>query len=296
MSVTVGFEPEQGSGPVHRRERFAYGILLRIAYDGSGYSGLAIQSNARTIAGELQTAIRTMAADATSLKVCSRTDAGVHARCQYVVFETNSSISMRGWVLGLSALLPPDVAVLSAARVRPGTDISKRAKQKTYRYRVLQGTIRDPFHEGRSWRVFDRLNHARMRAEARSLIGTHDFRAFRGSADFRKNTVRTMHDVSVELDPNHPRMLEISVTGNAFMFNMVRIIAGTLVDVGRNKRDLGAIAQAIATGDRLTLGMTAPAAGLFLHHIELDEPVHDEWPYHLDGAPVIDSEDARLSG
>jgi tRNA pseudouridine38-40 synthase len=283
-------------GPIKRRERFARGVLLRVAYDGAGYSGLAIQSNANTIAGELQTAIRSMAADATSIRVCSRTDAGVHARCQYVVFETNSAIGMRGWVLGLGSLLPPDIAVLSAGLVRPGTDISKRAKQKTYRYRVLQGTIRDPFQEGRSWRVFDRLNHSRMRQEALSLIGTHDFRAFRGSADFRTNTVRTILQASVEVDPTQPRMLELSVTGNAFLFNMVRIIAGSLVDIGRGKLELGAIARAIASGDRLALGMTAPAAGLFLENIVLDEEVRDEWPYHLDGAPVIDSEQARASG
>jgi tRNA pseudouridine38-40 synthase len=278
----------QGPEPVHRRERFAHGVLLRIAYDGSGYSGLAIQSNARTIAGELQTAIRNMASDATSLRVCSRTDAGVHARCQYVVFETDVSIGMRGWVLGLGGTLPPDIAVLSAGRVRPGTDISKRAKQKTYCYRVLQGTIRDPFQEGRSWRVFDRLNHDRMRAAAKTLLGTHDFRAFRGSADFRTNTIRTIHDASVTVDPSQPRMLEIRVTGNAFLFNMVRIIAGTLVDIGRGKLELDAIQRAISSGDRLALGMTAPAAGLFLEHIELNEPVSDEWPYHLDGAPVTD--------
>jgi tRNA pseudouridine38-40 synthase len=285
-----------GSEPVFYRERYAHGVLLRIAYDGSGYSGLAIQSNAQTIAGELQTAIRKMAPDATSLRVCSRTDAGVHARCQYVVFETNSAIGMRGWVLGLGSNLPPDIAVLSAARVRPGTDISKRAKQKTYCYRVLQGTIRDPFQEGRSWRVFDRLNHIRMGAAAQTLLGTHDFRAFRGSADFRTNTIRTIHQADVTVDPTQARMLEVRITGNAFLFNMVRIIAGTLVDIGRGKLELGSIAEGIASGNRLALGMTAPAAGLFLEHIELIEPVSEEWPYHLDGAPVTDYSAPSASG
>ncbi|HEX2734467.1 MAG TPA: tRNA pseudouridine(38-40) synthase TruA [Polyangiaceae bacterium] len=272
--------------PRRLREEYAYGILLRVAYDGSRYSGLAIQSNAHTIAGELQRAIRTMASDASSIKVCSRTDAGVHARGQYVVFETNIAIGMRGWVLGLGGLLPPDIAVLSAARVKPGLEISKSARQKTYRYSVLQGTIRDPFHESRSWRVFDRLNHERMRAEAQTLLGTHDFRAFRGSADFRTNTVRTIVDTKVELAAHHARLLDITVTGNAFLFNMVRIIAGTLVDVGRGKLEQGAFLRAIESGDRLALGMTAPAAGLFLERIDLNVDFEDEWPYHLDGAPV----------
>jgi tRNA pseudouridine38-40 synthase len=261
-------------------------VLLKLAYDGSGYSGLAIQSNARTIAGELLRAIRSMDPDASSLRVCSRTDAGVHARGQYVCFDTNSNISMRGWLLGLTSVLPPDVAVLSAARIEPGFELSKRAVSKTYRYAILQGTLRDPFHEGRSWRVFDRLNHQDMRNEARHLVGTHDFRAFRGSADFRTNTVRTISEVRVEPSTCHPRLLEITVTGNAFLFNMVRIIAGTLVDIGRNKLQSGAISRALASGNRLQLGMTAPAAGLFLEHIELTERGLDEWPYHLDGAPA----------
>jgi tRNA pseudouridine38-40 synthase len=286
--------PSDDSAPP--RYRYERGVLLKIAYDGSGYSGLAIQSNARTIAGELLRAIRSMAPDASSLKVCSRTDAGVHARGQYVLFETNSNISMRGWLLGLSGLLPPDIAVLRAARIAVGFQLSKQAVSKTYRYCVLQGTIRDPFHENRSWRVFDRLNHRAMAAEAASLLGTHDFRAFRGSADFRTNTVRTITNVCVEPSSCHPRLLEIAVTGNAFLFNMVRIIVGTLVDVGRDKLSSGAISRAIASGDRLHLGMTAPAAGLFLEHIELKDHGHDEWPYHLDGAPAADSEVSAARG
>lgn len=265
--------------------RYKYGILLKVAYDGSQYSGLAIQDNANTVAGELLKAIRTLDPEAGSLRVCSRTDAGVHARGQYVVFDTNQYISNRGWVLGLGGLLPPDIAILSAACVPPAYLPSNHAKSKTYTYWVLQGTIRDPFLEQRSWRVFERLNHSRMREEAKSLVGTHDFRAFRGRNDFRTNTVRTLSRVDIVPEPAPSRVLKISVTGNAFMYNMVRIIAGTLVDVGRGRVAPGAIARAIQSGDRLDLGMTAPAAGLYLDHIELDDTGTNEWPYHLDGAP-----------
>lgn len=265
--------------------RYKYGILLKLAYDGSGYSGLAIQDNANTVAGELLKAIRTLAPEAGSLRVCSRTDAGVHARGQYVVFDTNQYITNRGWVLGLSGLLPPDIAVLSAASVPPAFLPSNHAKWKTYTYWVLQGTIRDPFLEQRSWRVFERLNHSRMREEAALLLGTHDFRAFRGRNDFRTQTVRTLTDVAISPEPAPSRVLKISVTGNAFMYNMVRIIAGTLVDVGRGRVAPGAVTRAIHSGNRLDLGMTAPAAGLYLDHIQLDDTGTNEWPYHLDGAP-----------
>lgn len=263
--------------------RYKYGILLKVAYDGSHYSGLAIQDNATTIAGQLLQAIRTLDPHSSSLRVCSRTDAGVHARCQYVVFDTNQFIHNRGWVLGLSGLLPPDIAVLSAAVVPPAYLPSNHAISKTYSYWVLQGTIRDPFLESRSWRIFERLDHARMRQEAQALIGTHDFRAFRGRNDFRTNTVRTISRVDIVAHDAPSRVLQISVTGTAFMYHMVRIIAGTLVDVGRGRCDPGAFSRAIATGNRLELGMTAPPEGLYLDSIQLDDPGTNEWPNHLDG-------------
>jgi tRNA pseudouridine38-40 synthase len=272
--------------PERRRRHYDGAVLLRIAYDGQNYSGLAVQDNATTIAGILHAAIQTMDPEASTLRVCSRTDAGVHARGQYVCFDTNRQISMRGWLLGLTGELPPDIAILSAARISPGFVPRKHALSKTYRYCVLQGTIRDPFWEGRSWRVFDRLNHTLMRQEAADLLGTHDFRAFRGRSDFRTNTLRSITGVAVQRAAHHDRLLEITVTGNAFLYHMVRIIAGTLVDVGRGRVSPGAVRRALANSERTTLGMTAPAAGLFLHEIELDERGHDEWPYHLDGAPA----------
>lgn len=264
---------------------YEHGILLTIAYDGELFSGLAVQGPIRTVGGELQRAIRAMDPNAGKLRVCSRTDKGVHAREQYVVFDTNKQIGMRGWLLGLCGHLPREITVLRAARVDPGFRLSQQALRKTYRYLVLQGTLRDPFLEGRAWRVSERLNHENMRRAARLLEGTHDFRAFRGRNDFRSNTVRTIHSVTVEPLPERPRVLAITVTGNAFLFNMVRIICGTLVDIGRDKRDIGAITAALDSGNRLDLGMTAPAAGLYLEHIDLAERGTEEWPYHLDGEP-----------
>ena len=262
------------------------GVLLKIAYDGRNYSGLAIQDNAITIAGVLEQAIAKMDPDASRLRVCSRTDAGVHARGQYVAFDTNKDISMRGWLLGITGEIPSDIAILSAARIRPGFELSKAARQKTYRYSILQGTIRDPFLTGLSWRVSERLNHTRMQCEARDLLGTHDFRAFRGRSDLRIDTVRTMNEVSLEPSPVQRRVVHITVTGSAFLYHMVRIIAGTLVDVGRGKLEPGAVKRALSSGNRLDLGMTAPAAGLCLERIDLTEIGTDEWPYHLDGAPA----------
>ena len=282
--VQVGAEAEKDE---RHRSSYARGILLTIAYDGEQFSGLAVQGTIRTVGGELQKAILAMDPNAGRIRVCSRTDKGVHARQQYVVFDTNKDIGMRGWLLGLCGHLPREITVHRAARVDPGFRVSKRAIQKTYRYLILQGTLRDPFLEGRAWRVSERLNHENMRRAAKFLEGTHDFRAFRGSSDSRSNTVRTIHTVTVEPLSEQPRVLAITVTGTAFLFNMVRIICGTLVDIVRENRDPSAIRRAIRSGDRLDLGMTAPAAGLYLERIDLAEGGTDEWPYHLDGEPRV---------
>jgi tRNA pseudouridine38-40 synthase len=127
-----------------------------------------------------------------------------------------------------------------------------------------------------------------MRREAALLLGTHDFAAFRGRNDFRTETVRTISDVAITESPLMPRCLQIRVTGNRFLYHMMRIISGTLVDVGRGKCPPQAVSRAIASGDRLELGMTAPAAGLCLENIVLRTQGTDEWPYHLDGEPAVD--------
>jgi tRNA pseudouridine38-40 synthase len=124
--------------------------VLTIAYDGSYFSGIAPQNNARTVSAVLREAIARMDPDAGSLRIASRTDAGVHARGQVVAFHSRSKIASRGWLLGLSGLLPPEVAVVSAARAAAGFDPSKRALGKRYRYLILQGSIRDPFYNARA--------------------------------------------------------------------------------------------------------------------------------------------------
>lgn len=210
----------------------------------------------------------------------SRTDARVHARGQLVCFDTDTKIGMRGWVLGLGSHLPPDVAVVRAARVSAGFNPSKSARGKTYRYTVLRGTLRDPFLHNRSWRVHDRLDLELMRREAESLLGTHDFVAFRGAADIRKDTVRTIDRASLTECTTQPRCVLFEIHGDRFLFNMVRIIVGTLVDVGRGRAEPGAVRRALTSGERLDLGMTAPAEGLCLERVDMAEPGLEFWPEH----------------
>jgi tRNA pseudouridine38-40 synthase len=254
-------------------------LLLTLAFDGASFSGFAPQARVPTVGSALDSAIRQMDPEAGPLRVASRTDAGVHARGQVASFDSSTRISCRGWLLGLSGHLPPQIAIQRVARVPAGYNPSRRARSKVYSYWLLRGTLRDPFLQGRAWRVHDTLDLGLMRAECAALLGSHDFAAFRGSADFRKTTVRTLSEASLEPHASLERCLVFRVRGDRFLYNMVRIIVGTLVDVGRGRVAPGAVRRAIASKQRTDLGMTAPPDGLYLECVELDDRGSDEWPY-----------------
>jgi tRNA pseudouridine38-40 synthase len=254
------------------------GVLLWLAYDGTEFSGMAKQTNGRTVAGELEGAIRTMDPRASAVRNVSRTDRGVHALDQVVAFDTKKDISARGWLLGLTGHLPASIAIVRAASVPAGFEPRGHVVHKTYRYRILQSKVRDPFLDNSAWRIEQRLNLDLMRAEANDLVGTHDFAAFRGAQDQRPETNRTIFHATLQPDPADRRILWIEINGNKFLYHMVRIIVGTLVDVGRGRTNPGAVRTALASLNRNDLGMTAPPQGLFLSHIQLDEPVADAWP------------------
>jgi tRNA pseudouridine38-40 synthase len=254
------------------------GVLLRVAYDGTEFSGMARQENARTISGELAGAIATMDPRASALRHVSRTDAGVHARGQVVAFDTTRSISSRGWVLGLTRQLPKSIAVVGAACVPLAFDPRQHVRCKTYRYRILQSPVRDPFLDRFAWRIEQRLNHDDIQQEASDLVGIHDFAAFRGVADQRTDTARNILHASWQRDVSEPRVWHVDITGDRFLYHMVRIIVGTLVDVGRGRTNRGAVRSALASLRRTDLGMTAPAHGLELLHVELDGSGSDPWP------------------
>jgi tRNA pseudouridine38-40 synthase len=165
-----------------------------------------------------------------------------------------------------------------ATRVADGWDPRHHALGKVYRYVVFESAIRDPLLANRAWRVGERLNHRVIAAEAQSLIGEHDFRAFRGALDERENTVRHIFRAEVRIARSDARCLEIEIEGDRFLYRMMRIIAGTLVDVGRGRIVQGAIARALESGSRSDLGITAPPDGLFLDRVMLDDYGHDPWP------------------
>jgi len=213
-----------------------------------------------------------------SLRGSSRTDAGVHAHGQRVAFDPARAIPPRGWVLGLCSHLPSDISVRSAGMIDRGFEPRHHSLGKRYAYSLLLDRVRDPFLDRMAWRIGDELDLEAARSEAASLIGTHDFQAFRSSADERTNTERTMTGISVERVQADPRQVRIEVEGSAFLHNMVRIIVGTLVDVARGRLPAGACSRALASGSRADLGITAPAHGLCLERVRLDREPDEVWP------------------
>jgi len=253
-----------------------FDVLLTVAYDGARFAGFAPQPSQRTVHGELLTAVRALDDSVSELRYASRTDAGVHARGQLVALAPNKVIPPRGWVLGLDAHLPHDVAVRRAREVPRGFEPRASRLGKRYRYRIMRDAVRDPLMDGRAWRLGGSLDVGRARSEATLLLGTHDFRAFRSSSDARTSTIRSLRRAElVEGALDDARMLDVIIEGDAFLHNMVRIVVGTLVDVAMGRLEPGAVARAIASGRREDLGITAPAHGLCLDEVFV-EPT-PEW-------------------
>lgn len=247
------------------------GIRLTLAYDGADFAGWARQPGQRTVQGTVEEAIATMNGASVDLRAASRTDAGVHAIGQVAAFDAAREIPELGWLHGLNSALPDDVVVTDSAACAVGYNPRFDTTGKTYRYLVLRGRIRDPLLRRTSWYLGQRkdgreLDLGAMREAASVLIGTHDFQAFRAADDDRENTTRTLTRVELEDGwAGEPRLLAFEVEGNAFMKNMVRIIVGTLVAVGRGALDAKDVQALLGPkGHREHAGPTAPAYGLTL--------------------------------
>jgi tRNA pseudouridine38-40 synthase len=262
--------------------RRPFGVLFQIAYLGTHFRGWASQREGRTVHAEVAAAIHAVDPRAGAPRGTSRTDAGVHAECQIAAVDATLDIPPRGWVLAMNQHLPDDVCVRRAHRIPPGLHPSAIVRSKRYAYRVLLDRVRDPLWKDRAWRIGWPLDLAKAEREAARLVGTHDFAAFRSSHDERTETVRSLTKVELRRAPagEDARLLTIHVEGNAFLYNMVRITVGTLMDVARGKLEEGAVTRALASKDRRHLGTTAPAHGLCLEHmtLELPEGASEPWP------------------
>jgi len=222
-----------------------------------------------------------MAKGVTELRGLSRTDAGVHARAQVVAFDTEQQrIEPRGWVLGLNHHLPADLAVRWARVVPPEFNPRFASLGKRYVYSLFVDPLRDPLLSHRTWHVHHDFDLDRAREELEAAVGTHDFSAFRSAADQRPSAVRTIVRSSVTRNAGDLRRVDLEVEGSAFLHNMVRILAGTAVDVAVGRKKPGTLAAALASGIRQDSGRTAPPQGLVLEHADVDWPegTGEPWP------------------
>ncbi len=263
------------------------GVCLTLAYDGHAYHGWQYQEGLPTIQQALAEAVASMNGGETLIRGASRTDAGVHALGQRAAFRARNNISDDGWLRGLGTKLPRDIVVHAVARCPADYDPRFDAHQKWYRYLVDLGRFPNPLIRGQVWhlghgrahtgmrrrntdRASELLDLDAMRSAASTMHGTHDFIAFKASSDDRENTVRTLHEVRIETPfEGKERLLAIHVRGDAFLKHMVRVIAGTLVEVGRGRMGVEHVRALLAGGARPQAGETAPAQGLCLMRIEL---------------------------
>lgn len=243
-----------------------------LAYDGTAYSGWQVQPGQRTLQGTLETALTKITGETIRVTGSGRTDAGVHALGQVVSFHTASSLSADVFQRALNAELPEDIAVLDATEAPPGFHAIRDAIRKRYRYVLDDGPVPDVFRRRYAWHYRQRLDAPAMHRAAQALLGTHDFRSFESAWPQRTSSVRTIFEISVARgffgDEN---LVSLEVEADGFLYNMVRAIIGTLVEVGRGSRPETWPAEVVAAEDRRAAGMTAPAHGLFLLRVEYNE-------------------------
>ena len=242
-------------------------IHLIVEYDGTAYAGWQRQANAMTVQEKLERAILKLTGEELCVSGASRTDAGVHALGQSAHFDTESRIPADKFSFALNTMLPPDIRVTRSEEVPPEFHARFSTKGKRYRYLFHAAPHAGALTRNTHAHVIYPLDVERMQAEAQDLVGTHDFAAFAASGSVVKDTVRTIDRAEVTSEGSEIRLI---VEGSGFLYNMVRIIAGTLIGVGSGKLEPGAFRRAIASGDRLDLGITAPAHGLTLMEVFYD--------------------------
>ncbi|HJL41260.1 MAG TPA: tRNA pseudouridine(38-40) synthase TruA [Myxococcales bacterium LLY-WYZ-16_1] len=244
-------------------------IRLAVEYDGTAYAGWQRQGDLPTVQAELERGLEVLCQHPVRVRAASRTDAGVHARGQVVAFETDSSVPLRGFERGVNPQLPGDIRVQAASEGSPGWDPRRESRGKSYRYVFWTGPTPSALDRHRAWHVRGELDLDAMGRAAESLLGAHDFEAFRASGCVARHAVRTMHRFSVERGLY--RQVHLVVVGNAFVKNMVRIFAGTLAEVGLGRRSVDSVADVLASKDRTRAGVTAPAQGLTLEEVIFDD-------------------------
>jgi tRNA pseudouridine38-40 synthase len=239
-------------------------LFLTLQFDGSAFHGWQVQPNAFTVQEALENAIARVTGAHAHVTGCSRTDAGVHARVFCCNFHTESAIPWERFPAALNFYLPPAVAVQSCAEVPEAFHARYDCKGKAYRYHIHNSGVRSPFLLGRAWQTAQPLDAPLLQRQAQGFVGTHDFSAFCAAHAGTKTSIRTVTSFSVKRTGDDVTFI---VSANGFLYNMVRIMVGTLVDIACAKLPEDCIPELIAAGERTHAGRTAPAEGLWLWEV-----------------------------
>ena len=245
-------------------------VLLFCEFDGTDFVGFQIQNNGRSVQEVLEKALSELYKTDIKITGCSRTDSGVHAAEHASSFEPPFIIPCDRLPLALNALLPDDIAVKKAVEVDDDFSARFSCKGKTYCYRIYSSNVRSPLKARYSYYTSYPCDIAAMSKAAEHFAGEHDFAAFCAAGGSQETTVRRINKVEVKTSDNDPQMIEIRVTGEAFLYNMVRIIAGTLFYVGTGKISPDDIPAVISLCDRANAGKTLPPEGLTLERVYYD--------------------------
>lgn len=242
-------------------------IKLTLRYDGTAYCGWQRQNNGISVQQKIEEAIEEITGAYSFLEGCGRTDAGVHALCYTANFLSDTKIPSKKLHFAINTKLPDDIRVMHAEDAEETFHSRFSAVKKTYRYEISTDCIFDPFLINRVWNFPFELDFDKMKEQASSFVGEHDFLGFMSAGGQVKTTVRTIY--SAELFRENGKII-FEVTGNGFLYNMVRIMAGTLVSIGSGKIT-EKLSDIIASKDRSRAGITAPPQGLYLKKVYYGE-------------------------
>lgn len=247
------------------------GIGLVVQYDGRGFHGFQLQGQLRTVQLVLEEAVQRLTGFRSRVAGAGRTDAGVHALGQVAYFETASRIPLERWVPAMNSVLPRDVAVLRVFEPPEGFHPRYSAKAKVYAYAIYNAPVRCPFLDGRAYHFPGDVDVEVMGLEAQEMIGRHDFRAFCATGSSIRSTVREVYAADVRVLPAGPgRLILLTMEANGFLYNMVRICAGTLLDIARGRLPRGTVRRCLETRRREDAGITLPGEGLWLVGVRYD--------------------------
>lgn len=243
-------------------------IKLTVAYDGTNYHGWQFQPGSSTIEGELNKHLSKLFKEEITVIGASRTDSGVHALCNVAVFDTEARIPAEKIAYALNQRLPEDIRIRKSEEVAADFHPRKQATRKTYEYKILNEEFSNPVERLYAHFTYVPLDEKKMQEGAKYLIGEHDFQSFCAAGSTAETTVRTIYDVKVV---RNGTMISIKVTGNGFLYNMVRIIAGTLIEVGKGRFTPEQVKEILEAEDRTKAGPTAPAKGLTLYAYSFEQ-------------------------